>query len=80
MLSENLCYKVKFVLTVLTEFFPLLSAGGMVLGTRFIYITCNESRSLGKVVLLSSAMKESVVFPFDKVESDERKAGETRST
>lgn len=50
------------------------------LGTRFIYITCNESRSLGKVVLLSSAMKESVVFPFDKVESDERKAGETRST
>lgn len=36
------------------------------LGTRFIYNTCNEFRPLEKFVLLSPAMKESVVFPLDK--------------
>lgn len=36
------------------------------LGTRFTYDTCNEWRALEKFVLLSSAMKESVVFPLDK--------------
>lgn len=36
------------------------------LGTRFIYNTFNEFRALEKFVLLSLAMKESVVFPLDK--------------
>lgn len=36
------------------------------LGTTLIYNTCNELRALEKFVLLSPAMKESVVFPLDK--------------
>lgn len=62
-MSENLWYDVRFLLAVLTAFLPFLSAGGTVLGPGFIYNTCNGLRVLEKSVVLSPAMKESVVFP-----------------
>lgn len=65
-LSENLWYDVRFLLAVLTAFLPFLSAGGTVLGPGFIHNTCNGLRTLEKSVVLSPAMKESVVFPWDK--------------